>query len=110
MSQAVVRQLNLEVIYQRYFNAIWICLPAVADVNSPGLVASNVRLSPRKFGWFGRLNASNRNCSWWPSFGRAKFFIVEKSHENASGPRIEGYNISGGRPVFINTYRSERAR
>ena len=25
----------------------------------------------------------------------------------ASGPRIEGYNISGGRPVFIRTYRSE---
>ena len=26
----------------------------------------------------------------------------------SSGPRVEGYNISGGRPVFIRTYRSER--
>src|SRR5213080_4810903 len=49
--------------YQRNFSAIWICLPAVAEVNSPWLVASNERLTPRKLGWFGRLNTSVRNCT-----------------------------------------------
>ena len=55
--------------------------------------------------------------------GICRFAFIERSQERsfvqraaalglryASGPRIEGYNISGGRPVFINTYRSERPR
>jgi 4-amino-4-deoxy-L-arabinose transferase-like glycosyltransferase len=54
--------------------------------------------------------------------GSCRFAFIERSQERsfvqradalglryASGPRIEGYNISGGRPVFVNTYRSERA-
>ena len=52
--------------------------------------------------------------------GSCRFAFIEKSQERSfvqradalalrysSGPRIEGYNISGGRPVFIRTYRSE---
>jgi 4-amino-4-deoxy-L-arabinose transferase-like glycosyltransferase len=53
--------------------------------------------------------------------GGCRFAMIERSQERSfsqradalglrysSGPRIEGYNISGGRPVFIRTYRSER--
>src|SRR5271170_3064161 len=52
--------------------------------------------------------------------GSCRFAFIEKSQERSfvqradalalrysSGPRIEGYNISGGRPVFVRTYRSE---
>jgi 4-amino-4-deoxy-L-arabinose transferase-like glycosyltransferase len=52
--------------------------------------------------------------------GSCRFAFIERSQERsfvqradalglryASGPRIEGYNISGGRPIFIRTYRSE---
>ena len=52
--------------------------------------------------------------------GSCRFAFIERSQERSfvqradalglrysSGPRIEGYNISGGRPVFIRTYRSE---
>ena len=55
--------------------------------------------------------------------GRCRFALIERSQERSfsqradalglrysSGPRVEGYNISGGRPVFIRTYRSERDR
>src|SRR6516165_404829 len=55
--------------------------------------------------------------------GSCRFAFIERSQERSfvqradalglrysSGPRIEGYNISGGRPVFIRTYRSERAQ
>ena len=54
------------------------------------------------------------------SGGSCRFAFIERSQERSfvqradalglrysSGPRIEGYNISGGRPVFIRTYRSE---
>jgi 4-amino-4-deoxy-L-arabinose transferase-like glycosyltransferase len=53
--------------------------------------------------------------------GDCRFALIERSQERSfsqradalglrysSGPRVEGYNISGGRPVFIRTYRSER--
>ncbi len=52
--------------------------------------------------------------------GSCRFAFIERAQERsfvqraealglryASGPRVEGYNISGGRPVFIKTYRSE---
>jgi 4-amino-4-deoxy-L-arabinose transferase-like glycosyltransferase len=55
--------------------------------------------------------------------GSCRFALIERSQERSfsqradalglrysSGPRVEGYNISGGRPVFIRTYRSERAQ
>jgi hypothetical protein len=54
--------------------------------------------------------------------GSCRFAFIERSQERSfvqradalglrydSGPRIEGYNISGGRQVFINTYRSARS-
>jgi 4-amino-4-deoxy-L-arabinose transferase-like glycosyltransferase len=54
--------------------------------------------------------------------GTCRFALIERSQERSfsqradalglrysSGPRVEGYNISGGRPVYIRTYRSERA-
>ncbi len=53
--------------------------------------------------------------------GPCRFALIERGEERSfsqradalglrysSGPRVEGYNISGGRPVFIRTYRSER--
>jgi len=53
--------------------------------------------------------------------GGCRFALIERGQERSfsqradalglrysSGPRVEGYNISGGRPVFIRTYRSER--
>jgi 4-amino-4-deoxy-L-arabinose transferase-like glycosyltransferase len=53
--------------------------------------------------------------------GGCRFALIERSQERSfsqradalglrysSGPRVEGYNISGGRPVYIRTYRSER--
>jgi hypothetical protein len=55
--------------------------------------------------------------------GACRFALIERSQERSfsqradalglrysSGPRVEGYNISGGRPVYIRTYRSERAQ
>jgi 4-amino-4-deoxy-L-arabinose transferase-like glycosyltransferase len=55
--------------------------------------------------------------------GSCRFALIERSQERSfsqradalglrysSGPRVEGYNISGGRPVYIRTYRSERAQ
>jgi 4-amino-4-deoxy-L-arabinose transferase-like glycosyltransferase len=52
--------------------------------------------------------------------GSCRFAFIERSQERSfeqradalglrysSGPRIEGYNISGGRPVYIRTYRSD---
>jgi 4-amino-4-deoxy-L-arabinose transferase-like glycosyltransferase len=55
--------------------------------------------------------------------GNCRFALIERSQERSfsqradalglrysSGPRVEGYNISGGRPVFIRTYRSERTQ
>ena len=55
--------------------------------------------------------------------GSCRFALIERGEERSfsqradalglrysSGPRVEGYNISGGRPVFIRTYRSERSQ
>src|SRR5881396_94144 len=51
----------------------------------PKLGLNSVVFGSFQIGQFGKLNASNRNCSVLLPVS-LKFLIVEKSHENAPGP------------------------
>jgi 4-amino-4-deoxy-L-arabinose transferase-like glycosyltransferase len=91
---------------------------------APGIVTAGYHEPSLVFLAGTNLNHSNgANAADFLNGGLCRFAFIERSQERsfvqratalglryASGPRIEGYNISGGKPVFINTYRSERAR
>jgi 4-amino-4-deoxy-L-arabinose transferase-like glycosyltransferase len=90
----------------------------------PGVVTAGYHEPSLVFLTGTNLNLANgANAADFLNGGLCRFAFIERSQERsfvqrasalglryASGPRVEGYNISGGKPVFINTYRSERAR